>query len=95
MSKFPEVRRDLALLLDQSVQFGTIEELAFKTEKKYLKSVSLFDVYQGEKIGAGKKSYAVAFILEDTTKTLNDKQIDRIMNNLTQTFERELGAKLR
>lgn len=95
LPKFPEVRRDLALLLDQSVQFGTIEELAFKTEKKYLKSVSLFDVYQGEKIAADKKSYAVAFILEDTTKTLNDKQIDRIMLNLTQAFERELGAKLR
>lgn len=95
LSKFPEVRRDLALLLDQSVQFSAIEQLAFKTEKKFLKSISLFDVYQGEKLGAGKKSYAVSFVLEDTTKTLNDHQIDRIMHSLTQVFEKELGAKLR
>jgi phenylalanyl-tRNA synthetase beta chain len=95
LSKFPEVRRDLALLLDQSVQFGTIQDLAFKTEKKLLKSVSLFDVYQGEQLGADKKSYAVSFILEDPTRTLNDQQIDKIMQNLTQVFEKELGAKLR
>lgn len=95
LSKFPEVRRDLALLVDQSVQFCAIKELASQTEKKFLKSVSLFDVYHGEKLGSDKKSYAVSFILEDSTKTLTDKQIDRIMQNLTQAFEKELGAKLR
>lgn len=95
LSKFPEVRRDLALLIDHSVQFAAIEELAFKTEKKFLKSVSLFDVYMGEKLGANKKSYAVSFILEDTTKTLTDKQIDKIMQSMTLVFEKELGAKLR
>ncbi len=95
LSKFPEVKRDLALLLDQSVQFDTIKNLAFKTEKNLLKRVTLFDVYQGEKLGEGKKSYAISFILEDSTKTLTDSQIDRIMQNLIRVFEKELGAKLR
>ncbi|WP_026475140.1 phenylalanine--tRNA ligase subunit beta [Alkaliflexus imshenetskii] len=95
LSRFPEVRRDLALLIDQSVQFADIEAVAKKSEKKLLKSISLFDVYEGEKLGAGKKSYAVTFVLEDTTKTLTDKQIDKIMETLVQAFEKELGAKLR
>lgn len=93
--KYPEVRRDLALLLDTSVRFKDIKALATKTEKKLLKRIALFDVYQGEKLGEGKKSYAVSFILQDETKTLKDKQIDKIMQRLTQTFERELGAQLR
>jgi phenylalanyl-tRNA synthetase beta chain len=95
LSRFPEVRRDLALLIDQTVQFSAIEEIARKTEKNLLKSISLFDVYEGEKLGEGKKSYAVTFVLEDTTKTLTDKTIDKAMDNLIRAFERELGAKLR
>jgi len=95
LSKFPEVKRDLALLLDKKVMFKDIRELAFKTEKKLLREVSLFDVYEGEKLGAGKKSYAITFTLQDNTKTLKDKQIDKTMNNLTRVFEKELGARLR
>ena len=95
LSKFPEVRRDLALLIDNSVKFSEIEQIAFNTEKKFLKEVSLFDVYTGDKIDQNKKSYAVSFILEDTTKTLNDKQIERIMENLVQAFGKEVGASLR
>jgi phenylalanyl-tRNA synthetase beta chain len=95
LSKFPEVKRDLALLLDSNVMFSEIRDLAFKTEKKLLKEVSLFDVYEGEKLGKGKKSYAITFTLQDTTRTLKDKQIDKTMNNLTRVFEKEIGAKLR
>jgi phenylalanyl-tRNA synthetase beta chain len=95
LSKFPEVNRDLALLIDQNVTFANIEEVAIKTEKKLLKNISLFDVYEGEKLGVGKKSYAVSLTLQDTTKTLNDKQIDKIMQNLIVAFEKELDAKLR
>jgi phenylalanyl-tRNA synthetase beta chain len=95
LSRFPEVKRDLALMLDKDVQFSAIEAIARKTEKKLLKSISLFDVYEGEKLGADKKSYAITFVLEDSTKTLTDKQIDKIMKSLTSAFERELGAKLR
>ncbi|MDI3521138.1 MAG: phenylalanyl-tRNA synthetase beta chain [Anaerophaga sp.] len=95
LPKFPEVKRDLALLLDKKVMFKDIRELAFKTEKKLLREVSLFDVFEGEKLGAGKKSYAITFTLQDNTKTLKDKQIDKTMNNLTRVFEKELGAKLR
>ncbi len=95
LSKFPEVTRDMALLIDSSVQFSQIRDLAFKTERKLLKKVSLFDVYEGEKLGAGKKSYAITLTLEDTEKTLTDKVIDKAMNNLTRVYEKELGAKLR
>jgi len=95
ISRFPEVRRDLALLLDRSVQFADLEAVARKTEKKLLKKVSLFDIYEGDKIEAGKKSYAISFILEDPTQTLKDKQIDKIMQGLIQAFERQLGATLR
>lgn len=95
LSRFPEVKRDLALLLDQEVQFATIEALARKTEKKYLKSISLFDVYEGKNLEVGKKSYAITFVLEDKSKTLTDNQIAKIMQNLTRAFEQELGAKLR
>ncbi|MDI9309497.1 MAG: phenylalanine--tRNA ligase subunit beta [Limnohabitans sp.] len=93
--KYQEVRRDLALLLDENIQFAKILELAQKTEKGLLKEVDLFDVYQGKNLPAGKKSYAVSFILQDSTKTLTDSQIDKVMSKLTQTFETELGASLR
>ncbi len=93
--KYPEVRRDFALLLDENVSFGTIYSLARQTEKSLLKEVRLFDVYEGKNLPAGKKSYAVSFILQDTTKTLTDTQIDKIMSKLQQQFESELGASLR
>lgn len=93
--KYPEVRRDLALLIDKEVQFNQIKELAYKTEKKLLKQVSLFDVFEGEKLGKHKKSYAVSFILQDENKTLTDKQIDKIMNNFIRVFEKETGAQIR
>ncbi|MES2811135.1 MAG: phenylalanine--tRNA ligase subunit beta [Bacteroidota bacterium] len=95
ISKYPEVRRDLALLLDKSVEFAKILELAKKTEKGLLKEVDLFDVYEGKNLPEGKKSYAVSFILQDDSKTLTDSQIDKVMSKLTQTFETELGASLR
>lgn len=93
--KYPEVRRDLALLLNKEVKFANIKELAYKSERKLLKKVSLFDVFEGEKLGADKKSYAVSFILQDENKTLTDKQIDKIMNNFIRVFEQELGAQIR
>jgi len=95
ISKYPEVRRDLALLLDKSVEFAKILELAKKTEKGLLKDVDLFDVYEGKNLPEGKKSYAVSFVLQDNSKTLTDTQIDKVMSKLTQTFETELGASLR
>ncbi|MGE0089683.1 MAG: phenylalanine--tRNA ligase subunit beta [Bacteroidales bacterium] len=95
LPKYPEVRRDLALLLNKDVQFGRIKELAFNTERKLLKKVSLFDVYEGEKIGNDKKSYAISFILQDETKTLTDKQIDKIMESFIHVFEKEMDAKIR
>ncbi|OFX21997.1 MAG: phenylalanine--tRNA ligase subunit beta [Bacteroidetes bacterium GWA2_31_9b] len=93
--KYPEVRRDLALLLDKDVRFEKIRDIAYKSERKLLKKVSLFDVFEGEKLGNDKKSYAVSFILQDETKTLTDNQIDKIMNNFIRVFEQELGAKIR
>lgn len=93
--KYPAVRRDLALLLDNNVQFGEIEKIAYDTEKKLLKEVSLFDVYEGKNLEAGKKSYAVCFMLQDENQTLNDKQIDKIMSKLIKNLEDKLGAKLR
>jgi len=95
ISKYPAVSRDLALLLDNSVEFATIERVAYQTEKKYLKSVELFDVYEGKNLPAGKKSYAVNFILQDEGKTLNDKQIDAIMTKLIANLKKELKAELR
>ncbi len=93
--KFPAVRRDFALLLNQDVPFSKLEDIAFKTEKKLLKDLSLFDVYTGGKLPKGKKSYAVSFTLQDETKTLTDKQIDKIMNKIKSVYESELGAELR
>ena len=95
LSKFPAVKRDLALLIDKKVQFAEIEKIAYETEKKLLKEVSLFDVYEGKNLEAGKKSYAVSFLLQDETATLNDKQIDKIMSKLVANLENKLGAKLR
>lgn len=95
ISRFPAVSRDLALLIDKSVTFSQIEQLARNTEKKLLKQVSLFDVYEGKNLPEGKKSYAVNFLLQDETKTLNDKQIDGVMNRIRQNLEQELGAQLR
>ncbi|MGB7785034.1 MAG: phenylalanine--tRNA ligase subunit beta [Salinimicrobium sp.] len=95
ISKFQAVRRDFALLLDNSVSFEEIYNVAYKTEQKLLKNVNLFDVYEGENLPEGKKSYAVSFILQDENKTLTDKQIDKIMNKLQQNFEKQLGAELR
>jgi phenylalanyl-tRNA synthetase beta chain len=93
--KYPEVRRDLALLVDKDVKFSTIKALAFKAERQILRSVNIFDVYEGAKIPDGKKSYAVSFILQDEEKTLNDKQIEKTMNRLISVYEREVGALIR
>jgi phenylalanyl-tRNA synthetase beta chain len=93
--KYPEVRRDLALLVDKDVAFAQIKDIAYKAERQLLKHVSIFDVYEGEKLGEGKKSYAVSYILQDEFKTLTDKQIDKIMAKLIQAYERELDAKIR
>ena len=95
ISKFPSVSRDLALLIDKSVEFEQIEQIARQTEKKLLKSVELFDVYEGKNLPEGKKSYAVNFILQDETKTLNDKQIDAMMTKLIANLKKQLGAELR
>ena len=93
--KYPEVRRDLALLLDENVKFEQIYNIAKQTEKGLLKDVNLFDVYQGNNLPEGKKSYAVSFILQDDSKTLTDTQIDKIMSKLQGNFETQLGASLR
>ena len=93
--KYPAVSRDLALLIDKSVEFAQIEEIARQTEKKLLKKVELFDVYEGEKLPAGKKSYAVNFILQDAEKTMGDKQIDAIMQKLIANLKKQLNAELR
>ena len=95
ISKFPAVSRDLALLVDNNVEFAQIEQIARQTEKKLLKKVELFDVYEGDKLPAGKKSYAVNFILQDEEKTMGDKQIDAIMTKLITNIKKMLGAELR
>ena len=95
ISKFPAVKRDLALLIDKNVQFAEIEKIAYETDKKLLKSVELFDVYEGKNLEAGKKSYAVSFMLQDENATLNDKQIDKFMQKLITNLQNKLDAKLR
>jgi len=95
ISKFPEVKRDLALLLDKNINFAEIEKIAFETERKLLKRINLFDVYEGKNLEPGKKSYAVSFVLQDEGKTLTDSQIDGIMKKLQENYETKLGAKLR
>lgn len=94
-SRFPEVRRDLSMVLDRSVQYEQLEELAYQSEPKLLKRINLFDIFEGEKIGAGKKSYAVSFFLRDEEATLKDKQIDGVMQRLMEGLEKKLGAVIR
>jgi phenylalanyl-tRNA synthetase beta chain len=93
--KFPEVRRDLALLVDQGITFNQIEELVYQTEKKLLKKVGLFDVYEGDNIAPGKKSYAVSFILQDNDKTLTDKEIEKTIERLIKALNLQLNAQIR
>ena len=95
INKFPAVRRDLALLLDKDIKFSTLNNIAKQTENKLLKSVNLFDVYEGDKLPKGKKSYAMSFALESSEKTLTDKEIDKVMSNLIQSFEQKVGAEVR
>lgn len=95
IGKFPEVRRDLALVVDKKVKYELLESLAFQTEKKLLKQVNLFDVYEGDKIEPGKKSYAISFILLDNDATLTDKQVDNVMEKLIKTYKEKVGAKIR
>ena len=95
ISKFPAVKRDLAMQLEKNVQFAEIEKIATESERKLLKDVALFDVYEGKNLPAGKKSYAVSFYLQDEGKTLNDKQIDAIMKKIQTNLEQKLGAQLR
>ncbi|MDR1783521.1 MAG: phenylalanine--tRNA ligase subunit beta, partial [Dysgonamonadaceae bacterium] len=93
--RFPAVRRDLALLIDKNVTFADIEKAAFQTDKKILKEVSLFDVYEGKNLPEGKKSYAVAFTLQDEDKTLTDKQIEFLMSKILKNLEDKLKVQLR
>ncbi len=95
ISKFPEVRRDLSLVLDRHISFQQVKELAFQKERKLLKQVNVFDVYEGENLGKNKKSYSVSFILEDTETTLNEQTIDKVMQKLIESYEKELGAMIR
>jgi phenylalanyl-tRNA synthetase beta chain len=95
LPKFPSVRRDLAMLLNEEVQFEAIEKIATAESKKLLKEVSLFDVYKGDKIEKGKKSYAVSFIFQHPDKTLTDQEIEKLMNRLMGKYENELGAVIR
>jgi len=95
LPKFPAVRRDLALLVDKTVKFSQLKEIAYKTERNLLKDVTIFDVYEGKNLAADKKSYALSFTLQDTQNTLNDKQIEKTMSNLIKNYEQQLGASLR
>ncbi|WP_374950295.1 phenylalanine--tRNA ligase subunit beta [Mucilaginibacter sp.] len=95
VSKFPAVRRDLSMLIDRLVSFGQLKQIATRTDKKLLKEVNVFDVYQGDKLPAGKKSYALSFILQDTEKTLTDKAIDTLMQKLIYNLGKEAGAEIR
>ena len=93
--KFPQVRRDLSMVIDRSMSYAEIESIAYKIEKNILKEIHLFDVYEGDKIESGKKSYAVTFILQDERQTLTETQIDKIMNRLMEAFEKQAGAVIR
>ena len=93
--KYPSVRRDLALLLDKKITYKELEELAFNAERKLLKTVNLFDIYEGDKLEVGKKSYALSFMLQDDEATLNDKQIENVMQKLIKTYTEKVGATLR
>ena len=89
------MRRDLALLLDEGVEYAQLRKAAFRSAKKLLRNVSLFDVYRGDKIPQGKKQYAMAFVLQDTEKTLTDSEVEKVMSRLLSVFEGEFGATLR
>jgi phenylalanyl-tRNA synthetase beta chain len=95
LPKFPEVRRDLSLVVDKTITFDQLQQIARRTEKKLLQSVNVFDVYEGENLGAGKKSYSVSFLLQDATQTLTDQAIDSVMQRLIQQFEQQAGAVIR
>jgi phenylalanyl-tRNA synthetase beta chain len=95
VSKFPAVRRDLSMLIDKNISFGQLKQIALRTERKLLKDVDVFDVYEGDKLPAGKKSYALSFILQDIEKTLTDKAIDAIMQKLIYNLGKEAGAEIR
>ena len=95
VSVFPAVRRDLALLIDDSIKYQQLEKIALKTDNKLIKNVNVFDVYKGDKIEQGKKSYALSFILQDESKTLTDELIDAVMQKLIKNYEKEVGAVLR
>ena len=96
ISKFPSIRRDLALVVDKNIKFEDIQKLAVKTDKKLLKDINLFDVYTNEEhVGKGKKSYAVSYVFEDSTKTLNDAEVDKVMKKLIGTYSHQLGAVIR
>jgi len=95
LPKFPEVRRDLALVIDNNINYNDLEKTAYQTEKRLLKNVNLFDVYKGNNIEDGKKSYALSFILQDNDKTMTDKDIDKAMNKILDSFIKNFNAKLR
>lgn len=95
INTFPAVKRDLALVVDANVSYDTLEKIGFKYGSKLMKSISLFDVYEGDKVEAGKKSYALNFVLQNPSKTLTDEEINKVMNKLIFAYEREVGAKLR
>ncbi len=95
VSKFPEVRRDLSLLIDKSISFNDLKKIATATDSKILKSINLFDVYEGDKLPEGKKSYALSFTMADQTKTLTDKHVDKVVDKLIKSFSKEFGAEIR
>lgn len=95
LPRFPEVRRDLALLVDESVTYADLRRSALRVAKKLLKQVTLFDVYRGDKIPAGKKQYALGFVLQDMEKTLTDNEVEKVVSKLLATFQHEFGAQLR
>ena len=95
LPKYPEVRRDLALLLDENVTFAQLRKIAFGAEKKILRNVVLFDVYRGDKIPQGKKQYAISFVLQDYEKTMTDKYVEQVMNKILEQLKSQTGAQLR
>jgi len=95
LARFPEVRRDLALLIDKATRYESLRAVAVKTEKKILKAVNIFDVYEGDKIGEGKKSYALSFTFQDDSKTLTDKEVDDVIESLKRAYISEFGAEIR
>ena len=95
ISKFPQARRDLALLIDKHIDFESIRQIAIKCENKLIKSINLFDVYEGDNLPDGKKSYAISFIIQDQFKTLKEEEIEHIMSKLINSFKDKIGAEIR